>query len=117
MPLFSKYSAVSNRNSHFCSPGPLNTSSSDWAAVKGEDDEDVQVVTRPSEFVDAVKLGRDVVVEGDEDRSVRRTGMEDAGLPIEVSRTWHVIGGLGVGDAIAAVCVGFGESWRCWERA
>lgn len=46
-------------------------------------------------------------VEGGLER-VRVTGMEGAGRPRVVSRTWHVIGGLeaGAGTGVAIVVVG-----------
>lgn len=37
---------------------------------------------------------------------VRVTGIEDAGRPTVVSRTWHVIGGFLSGDAMVEAVVG-----------
>jgi len=72
-------------------------------------------VTRPSAFVVALNfrgvwVEEEVVEEGL--WSVRVTGMEAAGRPSVVSRTWHVIGGLAAGVDIV-VAVGL----RCVVRA
>jgi hypothetical protein len=79
----------------------------------------VQEVTRPSAFVVAEKVRGVVAVVGEVfgvvvvESRVRTTGMLDAGRPIVVSRTWHVIGGfcdvamlVGVGRLEAVVGVG-----------
>lgn len=60
----------------------------------------VQAVMRPSEFVTDVKMWVGVEDEGEDGWRVRVTGMLAAGRPMEVSRTWHVIGGLVVGWVI-----------------
>jgi hypothetical protein len=75
----------------------------------------VHEATRPSALVREVKE-RSVEVS-----RVSVTGMELAGLPMEVSRTWHVMGGL-VGVDIAewadwADWAGLGEVLRWDDRA
>jgi hypothetical protein len=107
--------------------------------VKGAEDEEVQVVTRPSEFVVAVKergeleeeeekegvcLVVGVSMDGSFGRSevggaynVSVTGMLLAGFPIVVSRTWHVIGGFFSVAMVFATISGFGELERWFERA
>jgi hypothetical protein len=62
------------------------------------------------------EAGVEVVVEVVE-RRVRVTGMEGAGLPMEVSRTWHVIGGFFSVAIVFAVWAGLGEVVSCWEIA
>lgn len=64
--------------------------------------------TRPSRVV------VDVNVSGVAERSVRVTGMEEAGLPREVSRIWHVIGGFFSVDILRREA---GEVLRCCDRA
>jgi hypothetical protein len=72
----------------------------------------VHEATRPSALV------REVKERGVEVSRVRVTGMELAGLPMEVSRTWHVMGGLfGVGIAEWADWAGLGEVLRWDDRA
>lgn len=66
----------------------------------------VQLVTRPSALVVAEKVVVVEEAEGEEGCKVSVTGMLGAGRPRVVSRTWHVIGGLGgVSVAIVAVVV------------
>jgi hypothetical protein len=72
----------------------------------------VQEVTRPSDVV------VDVNARGWEgERSVRVTGMECAGLPMEVSRMWQVIGGFFSVDMLGRESGGLGEVVRCCDRA
>jgi len=74
----------------------------------GEEGWVCHVVTRPSELVVPVK-GVGGGLEGERGRGVSVTGMEVAGRPVVVSRTWQVIGGR-VGEAIVDVgVVGVGE--------
>lgn len=52
----------------------------------------VQLATRPSAFVVAVKLTWLVAAGRGLERSVRVTGRLAAGVPVKVFRTWQVIG-------------------------
>jgi hypothetical protein len=81
----------------------LNTASR-LSELKGDDG--VQDVTRPSLLVVPVKRRGEVREEGGLCK-VRVTGMEGAGLPRVVSRTWHVIEGF---FSMLAVVVGAGEA-------
>ena len=79
-----------------------------------------QEVTRPSELVWAVKVSCD----GEEEVGgglcrTRLTGMEGAGRPRVVSRTWHVIGGLGavVVVVVVDIVVGGCADERCVVRS
>lgn len=65
--------------------------------------EAVQEVTRPSALVVALNVREEELVVDGGLCSVRVTGIEEAGLPRVVSRTWHVIGGLGAGVDIVGV--------------
>lgn len=56
---------------------------------------DCQAVTRPSEFVVAVKVVGEERLERLGLRRERVTCMSGAGRPETVSRTWHVINGRG----------------------
>lgn len=67
-------------------------------------------VTRPSAFVREEKAREGA--EGELWR-VRITGIEAAGRPSVVSRTWHVIGGFWVVDIVGGV----GDLERCEVRA
>jgi hypothetical protein len=72
----------------------------------------VHEATRPSALVCEVKDN------GVEARRVSVTGIELAGLPMDVSSTWHVMGGFfSVAIALCADSVGLGEVLRCDERA
>ena len=57
-------------------------------------DDGSQDVTRPSALVSEEKARVEEELVGGLCR-VRMTGMEEAGRPSVVSRTWHVIGGFG----------------------
>lgn len=81
--------------------------------------------TRPSAFVEDVAMvvvvgvGVSFVEEEDDDGDMARdrevilervTGMEEAGRPRVVSRTWQVIGGLAVGVDILVGSLSFCDS-------
>lgn len=99
---------MSNVRLYFWSPSRLNTTSS----PSDENGElGVQDVTRPSALVVALYF-RGVLSEEGGLWRVRTTGIEAAGRPSVVSRTWHVIGGL---VSVAMVGGGVGARWA--ERA
>lgn len=68
---------------------------------------DCQAVTRPSEFVVAVKEVGDERSERLGESRERVTRMSGAGRPETVSRTWHVMKGRAGADMLT-VCVGMG---------
>ena len=70
--------------------------------LKGEDG--FQEVTRPSALAVPEKVRAEELREEGGECSVRVTGMEGAGRPREVSRTWQVIGGFCSVDIV-------GERW------
>lgn len=74
----------------------------------------VQDRTRPSALVVPLNVSvvdvKDPVLVLEALCKVKVTGMEDAGRPIVVSRTWHVIGGLGASVAMFDFDWG-GERW------
>ena len=74
--------------------------------------EDSQAVTRPSLFVVAVQWA---VVACEGERSLSFTGMEGAGRPVTVSRTWQVMKGRSamVGGVLGLrVGIAVGGCWR-----
>lgn len=84
-----------------------------------------QAVTRPSELVIDVHLRPGM--RGAGERSVSVTGTSGAGVPVRVSRIWHVIGGredailrfvywYGFGFGVGIVGVGGGGVERCARR-
>ena len=67
-------------------------------------------MTRPSEFVVAVKEVGDERFERLGESSERVTRISGAGRPETVSRTWHVMNGRAGADMLT-VCVGV---WACF---